>query len=93
MGEAKRHDNSNEQVKCAHVSCSRTSRTPKASGWGYMDHAPEEFPHWIGWWCPRCVKSLHRFMASQGNEPTIDRCSEALGAARFADAEHVGSGR
>ena len=35
MGEAKRHDNSNQQVKCARAGCSRTSRNSESIGLGH----------------------------------------------------------
>ena len=69
----RRRDPMNEQLKCARAECRRTTRTPKAMGWGYMDNAPNELPHWVGWWCPQCLKGLHRLMAAQGIEPTIGR--------------------
>jgi hypothetical protein len=73
MGDAKRRrDPANEQVKCVRAECSRTTRTPKAAGWGYVD-PPSEAPHWAGWWCPQCVRSLQRFMATQGILPTVGR--------------------
>ena len=74
MGDSKRRRNPmNEQVKCARAGCNRTTRTPKAAGWGYMDNAPSELPHWVGWWCPKCLKGFQRLMAAQGIEPTIGR--------------------
>jgi hypothetical protein len=63
----------NEQVKCARTGCHRTTRTPKAARWGYMDTAPNELPHWVGWWCPKCLKRLRWLMAAQGAELTIER--------------------
>jgi hypothetical protein len=62
-----------EKMKCARAGCSRTTRTPKAAGWGYMDNAPNQLPHWVGWWCPQCLKGFQRLMAAQGIEPTIGR--------------------
>jgi hypothetical protein len=70
MGDSKRRRN--PQVKCGRAGCSRTTRNPKAAGWGYMDNAPSEFPHWVGWWCPQCLKGFQRLMAAQGIEPTIE---------------------
>jgi hypothetical protein len=79
VGDAKRRrDPAKEQVKCVRAECSRTSRTPKASNWGYVTGvfialAQEPGEYCDGWWCPQCVKRLQRGMAAQGIEPTIER--------------------
>jgi hypothetical protein len=51
-------------TKCAHKVCKRASADPKAAGWVYLNMAPVELPHWIGWWCRACFDELRKLLAS-----------------------------
>jgi hypothetical protein len=61
-----------DELKCAHAVCERTTCNPRADGWSYLADAPPELPHWVGWWCPPCIRGLERLMAARGVEPTIE---------------------
>ena len=76
MGEAKRRVPASQQqaVKCSRAACDRTSRNPKAAGWGYMySVGPGLPPHWVGWWCKPCLKGLHKAMIAEGAELTVGK--------------------
>jgi hypothetical protein len=60
-------------VKCSRTSCIRKTRSPKASGWMYVDATPSFAPHLVGWMCPQCVKSLQKLLAEHGITPTVER--------------------
>ena len=60
--------------KCRRTVCKRKASDPKAAGWGYISEAPAEFPHWVGWWCPKCTEGLMATMAKcEGVEHTASR--------------------
>jgi hypothetical protein len=64
-------------VKCCRTSCAHTTRSPKASGWVYVDEvseAPMELQHWsAGWLCRQCFNSFQKFLAANGIEPETER--------------------
>jgi hypothetical protein len=65
-------------VKCCRTICVHTTRSPKASGWVYVDEvgdeAPLELQHWAGGWlCRQCFKNFQKLMAANGIEPETGR--------------------
>jgi hypothetical protein len=61
------------EVKCSRAGCKRKTTTPKTSEWAYMDQAPTDMPHWVGWWCPACSDSLLRLFNAHGVPVTSER--------------------
>jgi hypothetical protein len=61
------------KLKCRRSTCKRTTLDPKAAGWGYMEEAPPEVPHWVGWWCPSCLEGLRSLLAEEGVTVTSER--------------------
>ena len=60
---------------CCRTACPHTTETPKAVGWSYMDSAPPDVPHWVGWWCPRCIAELRKMLPGQGITPSTERAN------------------